>query len=219
MFHGYITRSLGLHAGFRRRHRDDNPLPNPAPRTPPRRRRPPPPHSLHLPFHQHISTSPAALPPAASARRRWRRLTGNAPTETHYTSLATCFLPTQIATSWLPQVAGDAGKRTAPPPPLLGAAVLGFARTNFLPLGNLQFSHNLNTSTACLRRPTLVYRREDMPRFIHFSTAAANSSVPTPSTDITCLDWLEPPSRETELSMVEKWRRSAGAGWRGTQLG
>jgi hypothetical protein len=33
-----------------------------------------------------------------------------------------------------PQVSGDGGKR-AVPPPTLGAALLGFVRSNFLPLG------------------------------------------------------------------------------------
>ncbi|KAL6899149.1 hypothetical protein ACP4OV_005807 [Aristida adscensionis] len=139
-----LRRRLRLHLRFR----DDNPPPHPAPPAPPPPapgRRQPPPSSPALHPRLRSPSSCAAPSPAASARRHRRRRrrrrrrnpSGNTPNLTSHSASGSLLLYSHaIGCLLAPQVGGDGGKRAAPAAPL-GAALLDFARSNFLPLGLL----------------------------------------------------------------------------------
>ena len=108
----------------------------------------------HLTPHTFLFTATANSPPPPP-RFRLRPLRaaagGGSPpvissTETNYPLLSHASF--QLKSLVAPQVAGDAGKR-ATPPPLGGAAVLDFARSNFLPLGNSVYMW-FRTANSCV---------------------------------------------------------------------
>lgn len=106
--------------------------------------------------HAFLSVAAASSPPPPPLRLRpLRAVAGGAspvtPKSEHRASnplLLSSHASFQLEWLLVPQVGGDGRKRAAPPP--LGAAVLDFARSNFLPLGELADSTRSQLVPSCI---------------------------------------------------------------------